>query len=53
MYLVQKFQVFDRIAWWLLLLLKYDFTTIHKPNKSHFVVDILSFFQHDVESLVC
>jgi hypothetical protein len=49
MYLVQKPQVFNIITWWLLLLLEYDFTTIHKLNNSHFVVDILSFFEYDIE----
>jgi hypothetical protein len=41
LYLVQKPQVFRKIARWLLFFLEYDFSVIYKPGKSHFVVDSL------------
>ncbi len=41
LYLVRKSQVLRRITWWLLFFLEYDFSIIHKPGRSHFVVDAL------------
>jgi hypothetical protein len=41
-YLVNKPQVFRRIAKWLLLFLEYEFIVIYKPNRTHVVVDVLS-----------
>ncbi len=41
-YLVNKPQVSRRIARWLLLFLKYEFTLVYKPSITHVVVDILS-----------
>jgi hypothetical protein len=41
-YMVNKPQVFGRIARWLLLFLEYDFTVVYKPGKTHGVADALS-----------
>jgi hypothetical protein len=41
-YLINKLQVSRRIARWLLLFLKYEFTIVYKPNKTHVIVDVLS-----------
>jgi hypothetical protein len=41
-YLVNKPQVFGRIAWWLLLFLKYDFKIVYKLGRSHLMTIILS-----------
>jgi hypothetical protein len=41
-YLVNKSHVSRKIARWLLLLFKYDFTLVYKPGKIHLVVDVLS-----------
>ncbi len=41
-YLVNKPQVFRRIAKWLLLFLDYEFTVIYKLGTIHVVVDVLS-----------
>ena len=41
-YLVNKPQVSDRLARWLLLFLEFDFKVIYKPGKTHGVVDALS-----------
>jgi hypothetical protein len=40
-YLVNKPQVSRRITKWLLLFLKYDFTIVCKPSKTHVVVNAL------------
>ncbi len=40
-YLVNKPQVFGRIARWLLLFLEYEFIIIYKPGRTHVVVDVL------------
>ncbi len=41
-YLVNKPQVSGRIIRWLLLVLKYDFTIVYKPGKTHVVAYALS-----------
>ena len=41
-YLVNKPQVSNRLAWWLLLFLEFDFKVIYKPGKIQSVVDALS-----------
>jgi hypothetical protein len=41
-YLVNKPQVLRRIARWLILFLKYDFTIVYKQGRTHVVVDALS-----------
>jgi len=41
-YLVNKPQVFGRIARWLLLFLKYDFKIVYKLGRSHLMVYVLS-----------
>jgi hypothetical protein len=48
-YLVNKPQVFGRIAKWLLLFLEYEFTVVYKPSKTHVVVDVLSILQDNLE----
>jgi hypothetical protein len=40
-YLVNKLHVFGRITKWLLLFLKYEFTVVYKPSRTH-VFDVLS-----------
>jgi hypothetical protein len=40
--LVKKPQVSKRIAKWLILFLKYDFTVVYKLGKTHVVADALS-----------
>jgi hypothetical protein len=41
-YLVNKPQVLRRIIRWLLLFLKYDFTLVYKPSKTHAILNSLS-----------
>ncbi len=41
-YMVNKPQMSRRIARWLLLFFKYEFTIVYKPNRTHVVVDVLS-----------
>jgi hypothetical protein len=41
-YLVKKPQVLGKIVRWFLLFLKYDFTIMYKPCRTHVVVDALS-----------
>ncbi len=41
-YLVNKPHVLGRTTKWLLLFLKYDFTVVCKPNKTHVVANGLS-----------
>jgi hypothetical protein len=41
-YLVNKPQVSKRIARWLLLFLKHDFTIVYKPSKTHVVINALA-----------
>jgi hypothetical protein len=41
-YLVNKPQVSGKITRLLLLFLKYDFTIVYKPSRTHVVVDALS-----------
>jgi hypothetical protein len=43
-YLVNKRQIYGRIAKWLLLFLKYEFTVIYKLGRTHVVADALSMF---------
>jgi hypothetical protein len=48
-YLVNKPQVSRRIARWLLLFFKYDFTVMYMPGKTHVVVDALSILPYITE----
>jgi hypothetical protein len=48
-YLVNKPQLFDKIARWLLLFLEYDFIVIYKPQRTHLVVDVLFCLLHNIE----
>jgi hypothetical protein len=41
-YLVNRSHVSRRIARWLILFLKYDFTIVYKPSRIHVVADALS-----------
>jgi hypothetical protein len=41
-YLVNKPHVLRRIIRWLLMFLKYDFTVVYKPGRTHVVTDALS-----------
>ncbi len=41
-YLVNKPQLFGRIARWLLLFLKYEFIVVYEPSRTHVVVNVLS-----------
>jgi hypothetical protein len=41
-YLVNKPQVFGKIAKWLLLFLEYDFKIVYKLGRSHLMTDVLS-----------
>ncbi len=41
-YLVNKPQVFKRIARWLLLFFEYEFIIVCKPSKTHVVANVLS-----------
>jgi hypothetical protein len=41
-YLVNKPQISERIARWLLLFLEYDFIILYKPGKTHVVTNALS-----------
>jgi hypothetical protein len=41
-HLVNKQQVSGRIARWLLLFIKYDFTVVYKLGQSHVIADTLS-----------
>jgi hypothetical protein len=41
-YLINKPQVSRRIEKWLLLFLKYEFTIVYKPNKTHVIANVLS-----------
>jgi hypothetical protein len=41
MYMVNKPQVFGRIAKWLLLFLEFDFKIVCKPSRSHLMVNTL------------
>jgi hypothetical protein len=41
-YLVNKPQVFRKIVRLLLLFLKYDFTIVYKPSKTHVIANALS-----------
>ncbi len=42
MYLVNKPQVYGKLAKWLLLFLEYDFEIVYKPGRSHLMADTLS-----------
>ncbi len=41
-YLVNKPQLFGRIARWLLLFLKYEFIVVYEPSRTHVVANVLS-----------
>ena len=41
-HLVNKQQMYGRIARWLLLFLEYDFTVVYKLGQSHVIADALS-----------
>ncbi len=49
--LVNKPHVLKRITRWLLLFLEYEFTVVHKPSKTHVVVDVLSKLLNNLEPL--
>jgi hypothetical protein len=49
-YMVNKPQVFRRIAKWLLFL-EYEFTIVYKPSRTHVVVDVLSILPNNLEPL--
>ncbi len=44
-YLVNKPQVLGRITRWLLLFLKYDFTIVYKPGKTHVIANAFQNYQ--------
>ncbi len=48
-YLVNKPQVFNKIARWLLLFLEYDFKIVYKLNRSHWMANALSKLPNQVE----
>jgi hypothetical protein len=48
-YLFNKPQVSRRIARWLLLFFKYDFTIVYRPNITHVVIDALSKLLDNIE----
>jgi hypothetical protein len=50
-YLVNKPQVFGKIARWLLLFLEYDFKIVYKPSRSHLMVDALSKLPNQAKSV--
>ncbi len=50
-YLVNKPQVFGRIARWLLLFLEYEFIIAYKPNRTHVVANVLSKLPNNLEPL--
>jgi hypothetical protein len=50
-YLVNKPQVFERIARWMLLFFMYEFIVIYKPGRTHVVVDVLSILPNSLEPL--
>jgi hypothetical protein len=50
-YLINKPQVLRRIVKWLLLFLKYEFTIVYKPSKTHVIVDVLSRLPDNSEPL--
>ncbi len=50
-YLVNKPQVFSRLARWFLLILKYDFKVVYKLGRSHLMVDALSKLPNQTESI--
>lgn len=41
-YMVNRPQIFRKIAKWLLMFLKYDFKVIYKPGKKPMVENVLS-----------
>jgi hypothetical protein len=48
-YLVNKLEVFGRLAKWLLLFLEYDFKKFHKPSRSCLMADALSRLPNQIE----
>jgi hypothetical protein len=50
-YLVNKPQVLGRTTKWLLLFLKYDFTVVCKPSKTHVVANGLSRLPYIIEPI--
>jgi len=48
-YMVNKPYVLGKIACWLLLFVKYDFTRMHKPRSKHVVANALSILLDDVK----
>jgi hypothetical protein len=48
-YLVNKPHVLGKVARWLQLLLKYYFTILYKPCRTHVVVDVLSRLPNIIE----
>ncbi len=49
MYLINKSQVFGRLAKWLLLFLEYDFKIIYRLGRSHLMVDALNRLPNQTE----
>jgi hypothetical protein len=50
-YLVNKPQVLRKIVRWLLLFLKYDFTIVYKPGKTHIIANALSRLLNMIDSI--
>jgi hypothetical protein len=48
-YLVNKPQVFGRLARWFLLFLGYDFKIVYKPNRFHLMADALNILPNHTE----
>ncbi len=51
MYLVNKPQVYGKLAKWLLLFLEYDFEIVYKPGRSHLMADTLSTSPNQIETI--
>jgi len=50
LYLIKKPQVSRCITQWLVWFLEYDFSMVYKPNKSHYVVDVLLQFLDSIKN---
>jgi hypothetical protein len=48
-YLVNKPQLFGKIARWLLLFLEYDFIIIYKPSRTHYMANALFCLPHNTK----
>jgi hypothetical protein len=49
--LVNKSHVYDMLARWLLLFLKYDFKIVYKPSRSQLMVDALSRLPNQIKPI--